>query len=187
MQSATPHHPRNPHNTSEVPASPVNRGRRINPATPSTLRGPCPFDAASGTERQTRMRAGLAYAIPFAPALVLLVKERRHRWTRFHAAQSLVFFTLLAVVQIALFAALVLLGGLIESLPAAALVGLAFYGLYLLAGIVGLVLWLRLMADAMAGRSTRFRFLSDWAMRIEEGLARVQRLAPAQTPGSRSV
>lgn len=186
MQSATPHHPHNRHNINAESASPMNGGRRIRPTTPSTLRGPRPFVAASEAERQTRMRAGLAYAIPFVPALVLLVRERRHRWIRFHAAQSLVFFTLLALVQIALFAALVLLGGIIESLSAAALVGLAFYGVYLLVGIAGLLLWLRLIADAMSGRSTRLRPLSDWAMRLEEALARLQRVLPSQQP-TRSV
>ncbi|MGH2517827.1 MAG: hypothetical protein ACRDHP_19445, partial [Ktedonobacterales bacterium] len=63
---------------------------------------PNPFARAGEAERHARVRAGLAYAIPFVPALVLLVSERQHRWVRFHAAQSLVFFSLLALAQIAL-------------------------------------------------------------------------------------
>jgi uncharacterized membrane protein len=132
-----------------------------------------------------RVRAGLAYAIPFVPALILLVRERRQRWLRFHAAQSLVFFALLVLIQIALFAGLVLFGGNVDTLPAATVAGLVFYGLYLLVGILGLVFWLRLVADAMSGRSTRFRVLSRAAMRLEVALARLQRLAPVQRPTDR--
>lgn len=182
MQSAMPHHPHHHRNSKQNPRLlPTARATFGAPGT--ALRGaPKPYALASRTERRLRLRAGLAYAIPFVPALVLLVSERRHRWVRLHAAQSLFFFVALVIAQIALFAALVLVGGVVVALPAAAVAGLVFYGLYLLAGIIGLVFWLRLVADAMAGRSTRFRFLSGAAMRLEERLARMQRLVPAQRP-----
>ncbi|MGH2517228.1 MAG: hypothetical protein ACRDHP_16385, partial [Ktedonobacterales bacterium] len=82
--------------------------------------------------------------------------------------------------QIALFAALVFFGGAVSTLAIAAVAGLLVYALYLLVGIAGLALWLRLVADAMSGRNTRFRFLSGAAMRLEKALARLQGLAPAR-------
>ena len=153
--------------------------------TPARGGMPRSFVLSGEAERRMRVRAGLAYAIPFVPALILLMRERHQRWLRFHAAQSLVFFILLALIQIALFAALVLFGGNVDTLPVAAVAGLVFYGLYLLVGILGLVFWLRLVADAMSGRSTRFRLLSGAAMRLEMALARLQRLSPAQRPTGR--
>lgn len=180
MQSATPRHPRNHRNISQSFTPAGNGAARTGPLAPGSRGGPRPYMLASEAERRTRLRAGLAYAIPFVPAFLLLARERRHRWVRFHAAQSLLFFTLLVLVQIALFAALVLLGGAVDSLPVTAVAGLAFYVLYLVVGILGLVFWLRLIADAMSGRSTRFRFLSGPAMHIEEALARLQRLVPAR-------
>lgn len=185
MQSATPRHPRNRRNSSpDAQPDPLARADTgtLTPARRGIQRS---FVMVGEAERRMRVRAGLAYAIPFVPALILLVKERRQRWLRFHAAQSLVFFILLALIQIALFAALVLFGGNVDTLPVAAVAGLVFYGLYLLVGILGLVFWLRLVADAMSGRCTRFRLLSGVAMRLEKALARLQRLSPAQRSNGR--
>jgi uncharacterized membrane protein len=176
MQSATPHHPHNHHNSNPGPQALPATGPSIHPLDPGRPGAPAPRLRESASARRMRVRAGLAYAFPFVPALVLLARERRHHWARFHAAQSLIFFTLLLLVQVALFAALVLLGGVVENLPAAAATGLVFYGLYLLTGILGFIFWLRLVADAMSGRSTRFRLLSAWAVRLEETVARLQRL-----------
>src|SRR5579859_13181 len=183
MQSATPHHPRNHHNSNH--SSGLGVGSGSGTFGPARRGAPRSFVMAGDVERHLRVRAGLAYAIPFAPAVVLLVRERRYRWVRIHAAQSLLFFCLLVLVQVALFAALVFLGGIVETLPAAAAVGLVFYGLYLLAGILGLGFWLRLVADAMSGKNTRFWLLSRGAMRLEETLARHQRLVPALPPSTR--
>ena len=182
MQSATPRHPRNRRNFNQPPAPSDDGSGRAGRTAPAVRSGPRPFVLASEAERRTRLRAGLAYTIPFVPALLLLARERHHRWMRFHAAQSLVFFTVLVVVQIALFAALVLFGGTVDSFQVAAVAGLVFYVLYVAIGILGLIRWLRLIADAMSGHSTRFRFISGWAMRLEEALARLQRVAPAPYP-----
>ena len=144
-------------------------------------RGTVRFYAGIGEgERRARVRAALAYAVPFIPALVILVSERRKRWIRLHAARALIFFTLLMAIQVTLFAALVLTGEVVGTMPAAALVGLAFYAVYALAGVLGLVMWLRLVADAMSGGGRGFRRLSRWAERLERALARMQRLLPAE-------
>lgn len=164
------------------------RSRRISrpqPATATEMGSGAPTGgvrarAAGEDERRARARAALAYAIPFIPALVILMSERHKRRIRFHAARSLIFFTLLVVIQVALFAALVFIGEVVGALSVAALVGLMFYGLYALAGVLGLLMWLRLVADAMSGGDTGFRRLSGWAKRLEGALARMQRLLPAE-------
>jgi len=128
--------------------------------------------------RNPRIQAACAYGVPFLSALALLARERRNRFVRLHAAQSLVFFVVLAVAQSALFVALVAVGGITPNLASDVLFGLIFYGIAALLGLVGLVLWLRLVADAAAGYVTSIPLLTRLAERLEGGLAHVQGLLP---------
>lgn len=138
---------------------------------------PVPTGPAHG--RNPRVRAVLAYAIPFLPAFWLLLRERRNRFVRLHAARSLTFFGCLALAQIALFAALILLGSAVSGLTAATLVGVLFYVLYVLIAVFGFVLWLLLMRDALAGRATDYLFLGGGARWLETRITGVQnRLFP---------
>jgi uncharacterized membrane protein len=114
----------------------------------------------------------LAYAMPLLPALVLLVRERRNRFIRVHAAQALVFYLLVAGWQIALFFASVGLGGVTADLRLDVAFGLAMLALFLLLAVLSGLLWLLLIADAMAGRRTLFPVVSLWAERIERFAAR---------------
>ena len=120
------------------------------------------------------MRAALAYAVPFAPALWLLSRERRARFVRMHAAQSLVFFSLLVLGQVALFIALVSLGAAFTDLNVSLVLSLLFLLLFCLLGVGGFCLWLLLLADAMSGRFRPYPCLSRLATLVERGASRLQ-------------
>lgn len=109
----------------------------------------------------------MAYALPLIPALVLLLRERRNRFIRVHAAQALVFYLLVAGWQIALFFAAVGVGAVVADLRTDAIVGLAFLVLFILLAVLSALFWLVLIADAMAGRRTLFPVVSRWAERLE--------------------
>jgi uncharacterized membrane protein len=130
--------------------------------------------------RDPRVLAGLAYAVPLVPAVWILHRERHNRFLRLHAAQSLAFFLALALAQSALFAALVAVGGIVSSLGLAAVLGLVFLALFLVVGMTGLLVWLRLLAGAMSGRLTYLPVLSSLALRLEATVTRLQRLIPAR-------
>src|SRR5262249_33870302 len=92
------------------------------------------------------VRAAVCYVVPLLPALGLLIRERSDRFVRLHAAQALVFFVLLATAQLALYAALVLLGGGVPpDGPLATALGLVFYALVAALGLGSLLLWLALL------------------------------------------
>lgn len=175
MQSATQHH-----HSSPQPSSNSAHSLNLSADTPSArspqpaaARSPVPTGPLSG--RNPRVRAAFAYAIPFVPALWLLARERRNRFVRLHAARSLIFFCCLAMAQVALFAGLVALGGTVTGLAVAAVVGVVFYVLYIVMAVLGFVLWLLLMRDALAGRATGYPLLGGWSYWLEERITRVQR------------
>src|SRR5262249_48427106 len=123
------------------------------------------------------VRAAVCYVVPLLPALVLLLRERRDRFVRVHAARALVFYLLLAVAQLTLYSAVVLLGGMVrpESPPTVAF-GLVFYALLAALGFGAFLLWWALLHEAMSGRLERFPLLSGAAMCIERLFAMLWRL-----------
>lgn len=123
-----------------------------------------------------RFRALFCYALPFVPALALLLSDRRNAFVRLHAARALAFFGAIVVAQIVLFVALVLVGGFAGDGFAAIAFGLLFYGLFGVLGLAAVSVWLRLLADAAAGKLTPVPLLTAVAWRIEWGFARVQGL-----------
>lgn len=123
-----------------------------------------------------RLRALSVYALPFAPAVVVLLRERRNAFVRLHAARALAFYGFIGIAQIVLFVALVLIGGFASDSVAAFAFGLLFYGLFGLLGVAAVVFWLRLLADAAAGTLTSVPLLTSAAWRIEWAFARLQRL-----------
>ena len=134
------------------------------------------MSASSGGRRSPRVLAALCYAVPFVAAIVMLLRERRNRFIRVHAAQSIIFFAIILFAQTLLFIALIAIGGSISALPATALVGLLFYMVFALIAVFGFIIWLRLIADAMAGRHTRFPVLGSASLWLEGALAQAQRL-----------
>jgi uncharacterized membrane protein len=114
--------------------------------------------------------------VPFLPALTLLLRERRNRFLRLHAARALAFFALLVIAQIALFTAVVAIGGLVPDGKVAVALGLAFYALAAVLGLAAFGMWLRLLADAAAGRLTPIPLLTGAAHQVEQAFSRAQRL-----------
>lgn len=155
------------------------------PALDLTAQVPAPrAPAGSGPVhgRNPRVRAAFAYAIPFLPALWLLLRERRNRFVRLHAARSLTFFAALALAQALLFVALVLAGTAVSGLTVATLLGILFYALYLAAAALAFLFWLLLMRDALAGRATAYPLLGGSAHWLEQRFTRAQnRLFPPRT------
>jgi uncharacterized membrane protein len=137
---------------------------------------PARAQRAERTMSNPRLRALICYVAPFVPALVLLARERRNSFVRLHAARALAFYAAIVVAQVALFVALVLIGGLAADGFGAVAFGLLFYGLFGLLGVAAVGIWLRLLADAAAGTLTPVPLLTAVAWRIEWAFARMQGL-----------
>jgi uncharacterized membrane protein len=105
----------------------------------------------------------------------VLLRERRNRFVRFHAAQSLIFFITIPLMQLALFVALVVVGNIVGIGALAFVLGLVFIGAFLALGIGALFLWLRMLADCWAGQATVFPIIGSLAHRLERLLTEVQR------------
>lgn len=178
--------PRAPLSPSKTPPAPPVPSR-VPTSTPSPIQHAQQTKAVDTSAEQRRhphskrrrhhtanVRAALGYAIPFAPALWHLARERRARFVRLHAAQSLVFFGMLALGQIALFVALVSLGQAITDLTASVTLGVVFLLLFGVLGIGGFSLWLLLLTDAMSGRLRPYPYLSRLATLVERGATRLQ-------------
>ena len=128
--------------------------------------------ATGAGHHNPRVLAALAYALPLLPALLLLVRERRNRFVRIHAAQALVFFCLVGLAQASVFAALVGVGSVVSSARLAIVLGLVAYGLFALLGLTGFVTWLLLLADAMAGQRRKRLVLGGLADVLDRILTR---------------
>jgi uncharacterized membrane protein len=128
--------------------------------------------AMGAGQHNPRVLAALAYALPLVPALLLLVRERRNRFVRIHAAQAVVFFCLVGLAQAGVFAALVVVGSVVSNARLAIALGLVAYGLFALIGLYGLATWLLLLSDAMAGRRRKRLLLSGLADGLDRVLTR---------------
>lgn len=123
--------------------------------------------------RNPRLLGAAAYAVPLLPALVLLLRERRNRFVRAHAAQSLVFFAALALAQVAFFALLVVAGGLTTSLRAATMLAVVFALVWLALAALSFIAWTRLVAAALAGHVASLPLVTPLSRRLLRGLDRV--------------
>jgi uncharacterized membrane protein len=114
-----------------------------------------------------RALAALCYTVPIVPAWLILARERRNSFLRFHAAQAFVFHALIAVGQVAIYVLLLIAGGLIQddftALVAAVLAMIFFMSL----GIAALILWLQLVADCLWGEAHALPIAGAWAVRLE--------------------
>ncbi len=130
--------------------------------------------------REPRTRAAICYALPVAPGLYMLWHERHDRFIRAHAAQSVVFFGSAAFAQVMLFLVIIVLGNLLSGAGwLTTAFGLLFWGLFLVLGIGGFVLWLRLLNDCVHGRLRWRPILTPLALRLEAAALRFTRSASA--------
>ncbi|MGH2484451.1 MAG: hypothetical protein ACRDHE_00415, partial [Ktedonobacterales bacterium] len=147
---------------------PSARGLPALPTAPSVAPG-------WRTRRNPRVLAAFAYALPLAPALLMLARERRNSFVRLHALQALVFYVLVALAQSALYALLVVTGNYSHSLPLAVALFCVFFALFGGLGLLALRTWLRLLRDALAGRRSGFALISGPADRLARLVARGDR------------
>jgi uncharacterized membrane protein len=119
-----------------------------------------------------RVKAALCYTVPLVPALYLLTHERRNRFLRLHAAQSLVFHALVGLAQVLLFAVVVVLGGAITSTTGALVAAAALFAVFATLTLVVAVTWTHLVAECIRGRSALLPLVGGWALWVEACTAR---------------
>ncbi len=119
------------------------------------------------TPYDPRTRAALCYALPLLPGLYMLWRERRNRFVRLHAAQSVIFFSAVALAQVILFIALVALGNRAPGGWALTALGLFFWAAFLALGLGSVILWLRMLNECVHGRLRRRALLTPTTTRLE--------------------
>src|SRR5690348_5239314 len=134
---------------SDSPPHPSSSGREQSPSGADADIPETDIVNAPGVQRgrrNPRVIAALCYAVPYVIALWVLLRERRNRFVRFHAAQSLIFFVTIPLIQLVLFVALVIVGNTVGIGALAFVLGLFFIGTFVALGVGALFFWLRLLA-----------------------------------------
>src|SRR5262249_38270501 len=103
------------------------------------------------SRRNPRIQAALCYALPVLPAAYVLLHERRNGFVRFHAARALVLLGGILLIQALLFVVVVILGNTVSGTELAVVIGVLALAAYLALALCGVILWLRLIAEALAG------------------------------------
>lgn len=163
---------------SDSPPHPSSSGREQPPAEADAGAFAQQTTSALGVQRghhNPRIVAALCYAVPYVAALWVLLRERRNRFVRYHAAQALIFFVTIPLMQLVLFVALVVVGNIVGIGALAFVLGLLFIGAFLALGVGALLLWLRMLADCWAGQATVLPILGSLAHRLERLLTEVRR------------
>lgn len=94
----------------------------------------------------------LCYILGWITGLIFFLLEKENEFVRFHAKQSIVVFGAFSAVSILLF--------ILEWLP---YIGVLFFVLNVLVGILSLVLWVMLMAKAYQGERYKLPWAGDFA------------------------
>lgn len=103
----------------------------------------------SGTGLDSNIAGLLCYVLGWVTGLIFLLIEKEDDFVRFHAAQSIVVFGGLSIIEIIFWI-------FIFAVP-----GLWFF--YPLIGLVGLVLWILLMVKAYQGEEYHLPIAGDIA------------------------
>ena len=117
----------------------------------------------SSTGMQPNVAALLCYVLGWITGLIFFLIEKENKFVRFHAAQSLVVFGALTVLQIALG----IFSGILVAIHLYVLVPV-FTLLYPLIGLVGLILWILLMVKAFQGEMFKLPIAGDMAEKMSE-------------------
>ena len=102
-----------------------------------------------------RVSAALSYLLWWITGLIFLVAERKNRFVRFHAIQSIVTFVIISIAW-----ALV---RFVFSLPIIHLLG---FFLIPTLGLIVFLIWLSLIVLALLGKAVRVPIIGDFAARI---------------------
>ena len=137
-----------------------------------------PFSATQGMSAQgptstglsARTEAILGYLFWWLGGLVFFVIERKNRFVRFHAAQSIIFFGGVSVLLEALrLISLIPLLGFLLSIP------LSFAGTIIT--VIAIVTWLFMMFQMYRGRNFRIPIVSEYADRLVDRFTSKKRKA----------
>jgi uncharacterized membrane protein len=99
----------------------------------------------------------LAYILGWISGIILLVIEKENKFVRFHAAQSVVLYLGLFILDFIL--------GLLASIS---YIGFIFGLISMLIALVSFVLWLFLMFKAYKGEMYRLPVIADYADQLEQ-------------------
>lgn len=179
---ARPASPRQSQRPKPTPHAPTPAGVPLGaPSFPAPAVPQLPAPPRRRASRDPRVLAAFAYALPIVPAVLMLARQRSHRFVRIHAIQALVFYLLVALGQSILFVLMVKAGNISHSLPLAVGLFVVFLVLFAGLGLWAMAVWLRLIRDAYRGRRSRFAIISraaDWIERL------AMRRGRASTPGA---
>jgi uncharacterized membrane protein len=115
---------------------------------------------------QPNVAALLSYVLGWITGLIFFLIEKENKFIRFHAAQSIIVFGGLFVLQIALG----ILSGILVAIHLYVLVPV-FTLLYPLIGLAALVLWILLMVKAYQGEMFKLPIAGDMAEKMSEKTA----------------
>jgi uncharacterized membrane protein len=120
--------------------------------------------SSSGTDGLQQNVAGLlAYALWWITGIIFLVIDKRP-FVRFHAAQSIVLFGGISLLQIALS---IVMGGAVFGMGSFFVVGSLFGLIFTCIRLISLILWILCMVKAYQGERFKLPFVGD----IAENLA----------------
>lgn len=143
---------------------------------PPTAETPAAGAGDAGPRRMNpRVQAALCYAFPIVPAAFMLLRERHNGFVRFHAARSLVLFGGIILTQVLIFAIVVVLGNTIRTAGVIVALGVIVLVAYLALAIGAFILWLRMLAEAMAGKGRVYPYLDYFAVGLESFITSGQR------------
>jgi len=111
-------------------------------------------ESSMGMEPKTA--AGLSYIAGWVTGLIFFLVEKKNRFVRFHAMQSILFFGGASILDVVLRFA----GGF-----APAFLGLGFYCLAGIVGLIAFVGWIVLMINGFQGKYFKLPVIGDMAER----------------------
>ena len=112
---------------------------------------------------QPNVAALLSYVLGWLTGLIFFLIEKENKFVRFHAAQSIIVFGALFVLQIAIG----IFVGIFTAIHLYFLIPV-FTLLYPLIGLVALVLWILLMVKAWQGEMFKLPIAGDMAEKMAE-------------------
>ena len=138
------------------------QGQRTYQPPRRAAQGTTPFETTS-TGLNPRLEALLSYMFWWISGLVFFVIERKNKYVRYHATQSLLYFGALAIVL----GLLKLIGGLLGSIFLIGFIlGFIFTLATYLIGFIAFISWIYLMVQAYRGKKPRIPFFGDYAERF---------------------
>lgn len=124
--------------------------------------GTTPFETTS-TGLNARLEALLSYLFWWVSGLVFFVIERKNKYVRYHAIQSLLYFGSLAIVL----GLLKFIGGFLGSIFLIGFVlGFIFNIAIYLIGFIAFVSWVYLMVQAYRGKKPKIPYFGNLAERF---------------------